>query len=1404
VHGEPFRSPWEAVAAPRQAVLVDELAARRMPRELARRHDMILVAAWDEDGVLAMLDPGDEAAAREAEAATGLRLIRFTALASQLRLAIERCWQPRPDVPVPATGSVREALPFGTAVGVPLAVAVLGFLFVFREALDLRHHFAVAALACGLFFFSYALRYYVTTAAVVGAVLFGDRLRRQRIVSQLRASAGVDLRKLSLEALGAAAGDGVVAPGAGPPGRANGSRVPPGGPKDPPKAKHDYKTLRGERLDDIGAIVTAAPARIGQYRLPRERQPFVSIHLAMYNERQVADRLLRACTSFDYDNYEVVVADDSTDPEALAILERWAAHPRVRVLHRPTRKGFKGGALQDALRRMDERTEYVMIFDADFIPPPDAIWHFLDYFGRLPGPGGENGHGYHAGDLKGVADGVPVNGDRLAAVQGYQWHMLNASENWITKGIRTEFSGSYVLERAAQELFGTMKMISGSVYMIRADVLRRLGWSTSITEDWELTIRLYLAGYKVLYTPYIQAPSECVSRIKQLVRQRMRWARGHTFNVKRYFFPVLRSPNMSWREKLEFLYYAPYYLQSILFLLGTVAWVLGIFLLGQRLPQWGEALGWSLVVSNVIALPLMNLAGLVLEGSVRRDIVGLGSFVGLSTLLVPFQGWAALRGLLEPTEGGWDRTPKSGRITEAVGALRLGKILPWELPRRRKPSSRAAHILVTCIAGFLAGAILAVGALSMRAAASSGKVAEGDLVLPFVSGTLLPLAVVAYGWLRLHRRIAVCVLAAAIGLSSNVIFLANTIPASATAGNSSVFTFQATPTAATAFLPGFPNMTQGYTPTAGTATTCPSTRGYNWTCSFASDAFTSAQYLNGDNSQADLYLENDPIPKFLGSSSVPFGGSGGFSLSRPAAAQNGAVLIAAAAVRGGSGTSVTAPDATWTALGRVDNGTTISIVSFWHVVTNAGAESSYSFTTSPSVKGAAALLAYAGVDTTAPVDLQAGQWTASGTSHTAPELTTTVANQMLVTFHAVAGSTSSWGQWTPPPAMSCCERVDTATNTQSAASNAGLEANDLFIPSSGTATGAQTATSVYSGVGATKTITLKPPTTPRSCTVTATLKVHSPIWLRSYTTATVDSSNTITIDRPAGTAANDVLVFLGGHYPGGGSYSAPAGFFWIDLESGISGDIVGVYKVATASEPATYSFTLGGSSGSIVGWLGAFVGVDTASPTDGVESGSITTSTTSHTTWAGVTTTTQYDLVVAAFRVNASGATWTPPSDMAEVAEVSNTTGATPTAMGVNYGSHSIGSTGTKTATSSIAGTGIYHMFALRALAANTTTLGSATVTATSPSGPTLLTTPSFSTTGITFIDGEHLLLDVSVPNDPANCAVRLSYDSTGQPSKLTSSTIVPEGLLGLLLLAPALPIAIRRRWIRSPWGRAT
>src|SRR3989338_2415150 len=266
-----------------------------------------------------------------------------------------------------------------------------------------------------------------------------------------------------------------------------------------------------------------------------ERYPMISVHLPVYNEPKVVERLLKACTSFDYPNYEVVVADDSTD-ETTGIVERFLKGdqgeeilhvtpstpdtPSFTLIHRADREGFKGGALREALKATDPRVEFIVVFDADFVPYPDTLELFLKYFqvsaGGLDAAKGYQGksrtikgnHGNTSPDISssplilpddpcriaaiqgyqwprkdfsdssaspsepGNQRGKHVSGyqdSHIAAIQGYQWHVLNKSENWITRGVRSEYAGSYVIERSGAELYGGLKQIAGSVYMIRRD-----------------------------------------------------------------------------------------------------------------------------------------------------------------------------------------------------------------------------------------------------------------------------------------------------------------------------------------------------------------------------------------------------------------------------------------------------------------------------------------------------------------------------------------------------------------------------------------------------------------------------------------------------------------------------------------------------------------------------------------------------------------------------------------------------------------------------------------------------------------------------------------------------------------------------------------------------------------------
>ncbi len=121
-------------------------------------------------------------------------------------------------------------------------------------------------------------------------------------------------------------------------------------------------------------------------RFQIDQLPRVTIQLPIFNEQYVVERLLDAVCRLDYpkEKLDIQLLDDSTDETvevARLLVDRYAAlgHP-VTYLHRDNREGYKAGALAEGLKTA--KGEFVAIFDADFVPPPDflmkCIHHFTD------------------------------------------------------------------------------------------------------------------------------------------------------------------------------------------------------------------------------------------------------------------------------------------------------------------------------------------------------------------------------------------------------------------------------------------------------------------------------------------------------------------------------------------------------------------------------------------------------------------------------------------------------------------------------------------------------------------------------------------------------------------------------------------------------------------------------------------------------------------------------------------------------------------------------------------------------------------------------------------------------------------------------------------------------------------
>ena len=259
--------------------------------------------------------------------------------------------------------------------------------------------------------------------------------------------------------------------------------------------------------------------------------PTVTIQLPIFNEQFVIDRLIEAVCAIQYprDRLEIQVLDDSTDETtevASGIVGRYAAlgHPIV-YIHRTNRHGFKAGALDAGLKVA--KGEFVAIFDADFVPPPDWLMKVIHHFAE-PGVG---------------------------MVQT-RWTHLNRDYSLLTRIEAILLDGHFVLEHGARERSGDFFNFNGTAGMWRRQAIYDGGgWQhDTLTEDTDLSYRSQMAGWRFKYLPEVECPSELPIEMTAFKTQQARWAKGLIQTSIKMLPRIFRS-NVPRRIKIEAVYH---------------------------------------------------------------------------------------------------------------------------------------------------------------------------------------------------------------------------------------------------------------------------------------------------------------------------------------------------------------------------------------------------------------------------------------------------------------------------------------------------------------------------------------------------------------------------------------------------------------------------------------------------------------------------------------------------------------------------------------------------------------------------------------------------------------------------------------------------------------------------------
>ncbi len=242
-------------------------------------------------------------------------------------------------------------------------------------------------------------------------------------------------------------------------------------------------------------LIPAAKFKNVETHLPDlSSMPFVSILVPAYNEQTVISRTLNSLTQIKYLKKEIIVIDDGSTDLTKFVASGFKKQG-VKVISKPN--GGKAAALNYGL--LFARGDIIITIDADSMVTRDAVDEIVKSMASNQ-------------DIVAVAGNIKV---------------LN-SNSILTRIQELEYTMAINTIRRAFALFGAVMVIPGAFGAFRKQTVQEVGGydTNTITEDFDLTIKLLKTRGAVSSSSAANAFTEVPSTWKALYKQRLRWGTG--------------------------------------------------------------------------------------------------------------------------------------------------------------------------------------------------------------------------------------------------------------------------------------------------------------------------------------------------------------------------------------------------------------------------------------------------------------------------------------------------------------------------------------------------------------------------------------------------------------------------------------------------------------------------------------------------------------------------------------------------------------------------------------------------------------------------------------------------------------------------------------------------------------
>ncbi|HEY4942520.1 MAG TPA: glycosyltransferase [Rhizomicrobium sp.] len=366
---------------------------------------------------------------------------------------------------------------------------------------------------------------------------------------------------------------------------------------------------------ELAASLWRVERRVVRAAIP-EKSPRVSVHVPCFNEPPaMVIETLNALSRLDYDNFDVIVLDNNTpDPATWMPVQAHCATlgERFRFFHYDDMAGFKAGALNEALKLTDPKTVYVAVIDSDYQVEPFWLRRALPFFAS----------------------------DNIAVVQGPQDYR-DAHQSIFKAMAYEEYRGFFQIGMVERNEHNAI-IQHGTMTIVRRHALEEVGgWAMwCITEDTELGLKLFEAGYGAAYIPEPMGYGLMPDTLDAFIGQRYRWVYGAMQIMKRHAGAVFLG-----RSKLSAA-------QRYQFLVGWLPWIsdgLGMVVTYMALIWTG--LMWAAPQTFDVPLPALSAAALALFAAKTMKTL----------LLYPQKVRSGMRGALVASIAGLSTTHAVGK-----------------------------------------------------------------------------------------------------------------------------------------------------------------------------------------------------------------------------------------------------------------------------------------------------------------------------------------------------------------------------------------------------------------------------------------------------------------------------------------------------------------------------------------------------------------------------------------------------------------------------------------------------------------------------------------------------------------------------------------------------------------------